>query len=62
MALINYHARIVVCGQTSQYNESNATSGAITPNLLVKSSARMEGFGKQLVKLAEDADRLSCKG
>lgn len=55
MALINYHARIVVCGQTSQYNESNATSGAITPNLLVKSSARMEGFGKQLVKLAEDA-------
>lgn len=44
MALINYHARIVICGQTSQYNESNAASGAIAPNLLVKSSARMEGF------------------
>lgn len=44
MSLINYHARIVICGQTSQYNESTAASGAIAPNLLVKSSARMEGF------------------
>lgn len=44
MSLINYHARIVVCGQTSQYNDATATSGAIAPHLLIKSSARMEGF------------------
>lgn len=44
MSLINYHARIVVCGQTSQYNDAVGNNGAIAPNLLIKSSAKMEGF------------------
>lgn len=43
-SLINYHARIVVCGQTSQYNDSSSASGAIAPNLLIKHSAMMKGF------------------
>nr|WP_298413717.1 NADP-dependent oxidoreductase [uncultured Halomonas sp.] len=44
MALINYHARIVVCGQTSQYNDASSNSGAIAPQLLIKNSAMMKGF------------------
>lgn len=44
LSLINYHARIVVCGQTSQYNEPSSASGAIAPNLLIKHSAMMKGF------------------
>ena len=43
-SLINYHARIVVCGQTSQYNDSSSANGAIAPNLLIKNSAMMKGF------------------
>lgn len=44
MSLLNYHARIVICGQTSQYNDASSVSGAIAPNILVKHSAKMEGF------------------
>lgn len=43
-SLLNYHARIVVCGQTSHYNDSSSASGAIAPNLLIKNSAMMKGF------------------
>lgn len=44
LSLINYHARIVVCGQTSQYNEASSVSGSIAPHLLIKHSAMMKGF------------------
>lgn len=44
VSLINYHARIVVCGQASQYNESASASGAIAPQVLIKHSALMQGF------------------
>lgn len=44
LSLINYHARIVVCGQTSQYNAGSLASGAIAPQLLIKNSAMMKGF------------------
>lgn len=44
LSLLNYHARIVICGQTSQYNESSPAGGAIEPNLLIKHSAMMKGF------------------
>lgn len=44
LSLINYHARIVVCGQTSQYNAASTASGNIAPQLLIKRSAMMKGF------------------
>lgn len=44
LSLINYHARIVVCGQTSQYNATSLASGAVAPQLLIKKSAMMKGF------------------
>ena len=43
LSLINRHARIVICGQTSQYNASS-DSGKFAPELLIKNSARMQGF------------------
>ena len=43
LALINRHARIVICGQTSQYNTSS-DSGKFAPELLIRNSARMQGF------------------
>ena len=43
LSLINHHARIVVCGQTSQYNAPSA-SGHIAPQLLILHSALMQGF------------------
>lgn len=43
LSLINYHARIVICGQTSQYNHPSA-SGKFSPELLIQNSARMQGF------------------
>ncbi len=44
LSLINYHARIVVCGQTSQYNAASTASGTVAPQLLIKRSAMMKGF------------------
>lgn len=43
LSLINYHARIVICGQTSQYNHPS-DSGRFAPELLIQNSARMQGF------------------
>lgn len=43
LSLINRHARIVVCGQTSQYN-TPSDSGKFALELLIESSARMQGF------------------
>ncbi|MGH8273258.1 MAG: NADP-dependent oxidoreductase [Gammaproteobacteria bacterium] len=43
LSLINYHARIVICGQTSQYNNPS-DSGKFAPELLIQNSARMQGF------------------
>ncbi|MEO6925991.1 MAG: NADP-dependent oxidoreductase [Rhodanobacter sp.] len=43
LALINRHARIVICGQTSQDNTSS-DSGKFAPELLIRNSARMQGF------------------
>ena len=43
LSLINRHARIVICGQTSQYNASS-DSGKFAPELLIKNSALMQGF------------------
>ena len=43
LSLINRHARIVICGQTSQYNAASA-SGKFAPELLIKHSALMQGF------------------
>ncbi|WP_136604216.1 NADP-dependent oxidoreductase [Paenibacillus dokdonensis] len=42
--LINYHARIVLCGQISQYNLENPEVGPRNLNLLIKNSAMMKGF------------------
>lgn len=45
LSQINHGARIVVCGQTSQYNDSDdAGSGRISPQVLIKHSALMQGF------------------
>lgn len=45
LSLINHGARVVVCGQTSQYNESgDADRGRISPHILIKHSALMQGF------------------
>ena len=43
LSLINRHARIVICGQTSQYNASSE-GGTFAPELLIRSSALMQGF------------------
>lgn len=43
LSLINQHARIVICGQTSQYNGSS-DSGKFSPELLIQRSALMQGF------------------
>lgn len=43
LSLINYHARIVICGQTSQYN-TPSESGKFAPKLLIQNSALMQGF------------------
>lgn len=43
LSQINHHARIVICGQTSQYNHPSA-SGKFAPELLIQKSARMQGF------------------
>lgn len=43
LSLINHHARIVICGQTSQYNQPS-DSGKFAPELLIQKSARMQGF------------------
>ncbi|TAN05007.1 MAG: NADP-dependent oxidoreductase [Rhodanobacteraceae bacterium] len=43
LALINRHARIVVCGQTSQYNNLS-DSGKVAPEWLIGRSALMQGF------------------
>lgn len=43
MSLLNHGARIVVCGQTSQYN-ATSDGGKVAPELLIRHSARMQGF------------------
>lgn len=43
LSLINYHARIVICGQASQYN-SPSDNGKFAPKLLIQNSALMQGF------------------
>ncbi|HEU0231333.1 MAG TPA: NADP-dependent oxidoreductase [Burkholderiaceae bacterium] len=43
LSLINHHARIVICGQTSQYNHPSE-SGRFAPELLIQRSALMQGF------------------
>lgn len=43
LSLINHRARIVICGQTSQYNHPS-DSGRFAPELLIQKSARMQGF------------------
>ena len=43
LSLINQYARIVICGQTSQYNKAT-DSGRFAPELLIQHSARMQGF------------------
>lgn len=44
LALINYHARVIICGQTSQYNLKNPPKVSGNLNFLIKKSALMEGF------------------
>lgn len=44
LSLINYHARIVICGQTSQYNKSDPASAGVDPHVFIKKSAMMKGF------------------
>ncbi|CAG7654773.1 NADP-dependent oxidoreductase [Paenibacillus allorhizosphaerae] len=44
VTLLNRHARIAVCGQTSHYNGSPAVSGTSIPFALWKTSALMKGF------------------
>ncbi len=41
---INRKARIVICGQISEYNSSEQSSGPRPQQGLIKKSARMEGF------------------
>ena len=43
-ANINRHARISICGQIADYNESNPPQGPRPMHALIKQSARMEGF------------------
>ncbi len=41
---INKNARIVLCGQIAEYNETNPPIGPRPQHALIKKSARMEGF------------------
>ena len=41
---INRKARIVICGQISEYNSSNPPMGPRPQHTLIKKSARMEGY------------------
>ncbi len=43
LTLINHRARIVLCGQTSQYNHPTE-SGRFAPERLIQKSALMQGF------------------
>ncbi len=43
LALLNHHARVVICGQTSQYNNPSAR-GRFSPEVLIQRSAKMQGF------------------
>lgn len=43
-ANINEHARIAICGQIADYNESKPPQGPRPMHTLIKKSARMEGF------------------
>jgi NADPH-dependent curcumin reductase CurA len=43
-ANINKKARIVICGQISEYNRSDPPKGPRPQHTLIKKSARMEGF------------------
>jgi NADPH-dependent curcumin reductase CurA len=43
-ANINKKARIVICGQISEYNKADAPQGPRPQHTLIKKSARMEGF------------------
>lgn len=43
LAQLNHRARVVICGQTSQYNHPT-DSGKFAPDLLIQHSARMQGF------------------
>lgn len=43
-ANINKNARIVICGQIAEYNESDPPQGPCPQHALIKKSARMEGF------------------
>lgn len=44
LSLINYHARIVLCGQTSQYNLDKPELGPRNLNTLITNSAMIKGF------------------
>ena len=44
LPLINKHARLVICGEIADYNESNPPKGLRPNHLLIQQSARMEGF------------------
>lgn len=44
LGLINYHARVIICGQTSQYNLVNPPKISGDFNFLIRKSALMEGF------------------
>lgn len=41
---INKHARIVICGQIAEYNQTDPPMGRRPQHHLIKKSARMEGF------------------
>ncbi len=43
-ANINKHARIAICGQIEDYNESNPPKGSRPIHALIKNSAKIEGF------------------
>ncbi len=44
IASINKHGRLVICGEISQYNESDPPKGPRVNHTLVQKSVRMEGF------------------
>ncbi|GAA0447454.1 NADP-dependent oxidoreductase [Lentibacillus halophilus] len=44
LTLINYHARIIICGQTSQYNLEHPPMIPGNFDFLIKKSALMKGF------------------
>lgn len=43
-ANINEHARIAICGQIADYNAEKPPQGLRPMHMLIKKSARMEGF------------------